>query len=439
MSKNFKNTTFINQDEPDLDMAWGEMRKTLDQKLPVKNDDLSRRLFIYFFRIAAVLLLILGTLLPGTIYNLKDNRQAKLPAQKRETINNSALNNQDQVISNTTFYDIGIKQVNKSGEDYHAALSFNNILSQKKTFSSLFLQNKRSNAKKEKYSLTSQLTEEEDNKINKHDDLLNFESDINYSIIKAEANFTKRGIIESEKMMIQLKSKLTLIDTLVKTSDAAKQDEQKKKKSLIGFELGAYYNIGGSLSAVYPIANMGIPISEKVFISLGVGLNSQVKINDLAPKEFTILNDTVNQTYFIVEQKNIRKAAYIDLPLLLNYKLNKHFTIGAGVQLSVLQSVDMKTEKQAFDFQANLSQHVSSNVFVTANAYTPYQAYAQDYTVMKTNGRFITGVSYQLKNVAIKFQYAKSFSPNYSLTDFNGNISEKRLSVFTIGLTYRIR
>ena len=439
MSKNFKNTTFIYQDEPDLDRAWNEMRKTLDQKLPVKKDNRSRRLFFYFYRIAAMLLLFLGALLLGTIYNFNDDRQAKHTAQKRETTNNSALINKDGVVSNTTLKDTGIKQLNGSGEVTQAADHNKNILSEKKPFSGFFLQNKRSNADKEKYFFTPQLSKEKDNKKNKHDDVLKFESDLNYSIITAEAIFPKKGIIEPEKMLSQLKSPFTLIDTSLKTSDAAKQDEQKKKKRLIGFEIGAYYNIGGSLSAVYPIATMGIPLSKKVFISLGAGLNSQVKIKDFAPKEFTVLNDTVNQTYFTVERKNVRKAAYIDLPVAINYKINNRFTVNAGIQLSVLQNVDIQTEEKAFDFQADLSQQVSSGVFTTASSYTPYQAYAEDYTLMKTNWRFIAGIGYQFKNAGVKFQYQQSFTPNYSLTDFNGVKSEKRLSVFTIGLTYRIR
>lgn len=439
MSENFKNTTFIYQDEPDLDKAWSEMRKTLDQKLPVKKDTRSRRRFFYYYRIAAMLLLSMGVFLLGTIYNFHDDRQAKHTAQKGENINRTALNNKDEVIGNTTLKDTEVKQLNESGEVIQAADYFKNILSEKKTFSSLFQQNKSSNANKDKYFVTPQLSEKKNNSKSKHGNPLVFENDVNYSIIKTEANFPKRGIIEPEKMLTQLKSPLTLIDTSLKTSDAAKKDEQKKRKRLFSFEIGAYYNIGGSLSAVYPIATMGIPLSKKVFISLGAGLNSQVKIKDFAPKEFTVLNDTVNQTYFTVERKNVRKAAYIDLPVSINYKINNRFTVNAGIQLSVLQNVDIQTEEKAFDFQADLSQQVSPIVFATTSAYTPYQTYAQDYTVLKTNWRFIAGIGYQFKNAGVKFQYQQSFTPNYSLTDFNGVKSEKRLSVFTVGLTYRIR
>lgn len=438
MSKNFKNTSFIYQDEPDLDKAWSEMRKTLDQKLPVKKDNRSRRRFFYYYRTAAMLLLFLGTLLPGTIYNLNDDRQAEHTAQKRETINNTALNNKGEDISNTTLKDTGIKQLNESGEVSQAALSFKNILGQKKTFSSLFLQNKNSKYNTVKYSKPRQLSEKKHNNKSKHGNPLVFESDVKYSIIKAEANFTESEIAEPEKMILPHKNPLTLKDSSIKTSEAAKNDEQKKEKKLIGFEIGAYYNIGGSLSAIYPIAAITIPVSKKAFLSLGVGLNSQVKINNFAPKEFTVLNDTVNQAYFTVEQKNIKKAVYIDLPVSINYKINNRITVNAGVQLSVLQNVDINAEKKTFDFQADLSQQVSSSVFTTASSYTLYQVYAQDYTLMKTNWRFIAGIGYQFKNAGIKFQYQQSFSPSYSLTDFNGTKSEKRLSVFTVGLTYRI-
>ena len=438
MKNNLRNPPFTFNDEPDLDRAWAEMRKTLDEKLPVKRNDRSRRMFFYYIRTAAMLLLLLGPLLIGNIYYFNDGKQSDFPI-KGETINSTALYSKDEVIGNTALKDTGLKHLNESGEISKSALPPQNIINEKKTFSSLFQQNKSSNADKDKYFVTPQLSEKKNNSKSKHSNPLVFENDVNYSIIKTEANFPKRGIIEPEKMLTQLKSPLTLIDTSLKTSDAAKKDVQKKRKRLFSFEIGAYYNIGGSLSAVYPIATMGIPLSKKVFISLGAGLNSQVKIKDFAPKEFTVLNDTVNQTYFTVERKNVRKAAYIDLPVAINYKINNRFTVNAGIQLSVLQNVDIQTEEKAFDFQADLSQQVSPIVFATTSAYTPYQTYAQDYTVLKTNWRFIAGIGYQFKNAGIKFQYQQSFTPNYSLTDFNGVKSEKRLSVFTIGLTYRIR
>jgi len=438
VNNNFKNPPFIYEDEPDLDSAWSEMRKTLDEKLPVKGNDRSRRRFFYYIRAAAVFLLFLGAMLIGNIYYFNDEKQAEL-SNKGEAKNITALHNKDEVIGNAALKDTGNKHLNESGDISKSALPTQNILHEKKTFGSFFLQNKSSNADKEEYSLTPQLSEKKDNRKSNYKNQLIFESDIKYSIVKAEANFTDSGITGPQKMLLPLRNAVTSNDTTIKTSETAKNDKQKKKKKLIGFEIGAYYNIGGSLSAIYPIAAITIPLSKKAFLSLGVGLNSQVKINGFAPREFVVLNDTVNQAYFTVEQKNIRKATYIDLPVLFNYKLNKYFTLGAGVQLSVLQNIDMKTEKKTFDFLSNLAQEISSTVFTSNSAYTTYQAYAQEYTVMKTNWRFIAGVGYQFKHAGIKFQYEKSFTSNYSLLDFNGDKSDKRLSVFTVGLTYRIR
>ena len=496
MSKNLNNLSLAFQDEPDLDRAWSEMRKTLDQKLPVKKDKHSRRRFFYFYRIAAMLLLFLGALLLGTIYYFDDERRAiptSLPnaiaegdlngnypnptlnnnsvstgkivdttvtaakiapgfittavkiavgeyaAEKKETINIKSLNNKGEDSSNTTLKETWIEQPNKSGQVSQKTLPLKDVLKEKEDFSKQFLQNKNGIEKTEKYFTTRQLGKEKNTSKSKRGNRLVLEGDLKYSIIKAEAIFTDSVMAESEKVILQHKNSLTLKDTSLNISEAAKNDEQKKKKKLIGFEIGAYYNVGGSLNAIYPIAALTIPVNKKAFLSLGVGLNSQVKINNFAPKEFTVLNDTVNQAYFTVGQKNIRKAVYIDLPVSINYKINNRITVNAGVQLSVLQHVDVDTEEKTFDFQANLSQQVSSSVNTPASSSTPYQVYAQDYTLMKTNWRFIAGIGYQFKNVGIKFQYQQSFTPNYSLTDFNGAKFEKRLSIFTVGLTYRIK
>lgn len=497
MSKNLNNLSSAFQDELDLDKAWSEMRKTLDQKLPIKEDKRSRRRFFYFYRIAAMFLLFLGALLLGTIYYFNDDRQlipTSLPpnritsgnlngtysnptlnnnsvstgkivdttvtaakiapgvittavkiavgeyaAEKKEIINIKSLNIKGGDNSNTTLKETGIEQPNKSGQVSQKTLPLKDLLKENEAFSKQFLQNKNGIEKTEKYSTTRQLGKEKNTSKSKRGNRLVLEGDLKYSIIKAEAIFTDSVMAESEKVILQHKNSLILKDTSLNISEAAKNDEQKKKKKLIGFEIGAYYNVGGSLNAIYPIAALTIPVNKKAFLSLGVGLNSQVKINDFAPKEFTVLNDTVNQAYFTVGQKNIRKAVYVDLPVSINYKINNRITVNAGVQLSVLQHVDVDTEEKTFDFQANLSQQVSSSVNTPASSSTPYQVYAQDYTLMKTNWRFIAGIGYQFKNVGIKFQYQQSFTPNYSLTDFNGAKFEKRLSIFTVGLTYRIK
>ena len=99
----------------------------------------------------------------------------------------------------------------------------------------------------------------------------------------------------------------------------------------------------------------------------------------------------------------------------------------------------LNAEVKAYDFQSDLLQQISTQLNPSSSSYTPNQAYAQQYRVMKANGRLIAGVAYQCKDVGIKFQLAKSFSNYYSVRDFNGTQSTKKLSSFTKGIKYRVR
>ncbi len=223
------------------------------------------------------------------------------------------------------------------------------------------------------------------------------------------------------------------------TPDERPMETQHHKKQRIALRIEAHYNLGANITSIHPKISLLIPLSKKAFLSAGMGLNSQLRIKGLNPKEFVVLNDTVNQVYFTMEETKIRKAVYMDLPISFNYNLNKKISIGAGIQISVLQHTDVQREKNTFDFQSNLSREIAISPATTGTIFTAYQRYANDYKVMKTNGRLIAAASYKFRDLGIQIQYAKSITPNYQISDFNGIKREKRLSVLTVGFNYHVR
>ena len=439
MKKNFDKPFSRFYDEPDVDSAWDSMRKVLDAQLPVERRDRSKRSIIYYITAAAMLLLLLAALVVDKTFYFNEHNYSEVPKNGGHV---------DNAVNKKIERKNGSIVLNEKGDTYMDEAGYIAIIpptitikpNKIKIVSGLILKRKNTYDFNQASHKTSPLSSMQNHSENYYGSDLVLENE-NDNLMLPPAKFrTEINVPVRENMLVQVIHALPLRDTLATIFHPATIDDRKKRQlKKIGFDIGLYHNVGSTYKAIYPMVAVTKSLSRKSFVSLGVGFNSQININNFAPKEFTVINDTTNQVYFTLKQKNISKAVYIDLPVAIYYNVNNRISVHAGVQLSVLQKVEMKSVQSTFDFQSNLSQQLSTRIFTSASSFTPNLVYAQDYTFLKTNGRFIAGVGYKLKDVGIKFQYAKSFSPNYNFTDFDGTQSLKKLSSFTIGINYRVR
>ncbi len=434
MNTDMNGQHLASREDPDVDSAWVHMRSILDEKMPVK-DKRSKRLIFYFYRVAAMLLLLLCVLVTGDMYLTKNISHLKKYEIKIDTINTSlsTTKNNDAHLSTVAY---------EEAEQQHQVLKNSSLKP--------ILQNTKAHQKKY-LSVTSGKNRNATYLASNPSPAIHNSVAVEYPISKQKENGvnisvdhdTSYGghfkITTAQTKQVSDTNDLAVKDSTVKNTGTANNDKIKKKKRVLGVEMGAYYNNSGSVLSIYPIAALTFPVQQKSFVSFGVGFNSQVNLHNFISREFTLLNDTANQVYFTLDQKKIKKVVYIDLPISFHYSLNSHFIVSAGVQLSVLQNVDIKTEKKIFDFQSDLIQEISPGAISTAGTFTPYPVYAQGYDFMQTNWRFITGLGYHFKNAAIKFIYQQSFNPNSRFTDFDGTRSERRFSIFTLGISCRIK
>lgn len=203
-----------------------------------------------------------------------------------------------------------------------------------------------------------------------------------------------------------------------------------------GVELGVYYNTGSKLSNIYPVARYHFPIGKKTSLSAGIALSSTVAPKDFVVKEFMVLNDTANQVYFNVRNTSVNKITYLDLPLQLHYTIDPHWSVSAGLQLSVLQQSNNRSQSQSFDFFSDPVDQVGQTALTMAG-YQPYHVYAQEYEIYKTNWRLLAGVSYHLGKVSINVQYQGSVTDSYSVRDFNGEKNGSRVGFVSVGAMYK--
>ena len=439
MKKNFDKPFSRFYDEPDVDSAWDSMRKVLDAQLPVERRDRSRRSIIYYITAAAMLLLLLAALVVNKTFYFNEHNYSEIPKNGGHidnAVNKRIERKNDPILLSKK----GNIDMNGAGNIATTLPTITNKPDKEKTVDMQILKHKNTYRYKEASHIISSLSSMQNQSENYYGSNSVLENENDNLILLPAKSRTEINVAVRENKLVPVIHALPLRDTLATIFHSATIDDRKKRQlKKIGFDIGLYHNVGSTYKAIYPMVAVTKSLSKKSFVSLGVGFNSQININNFAPKEFTVINDTTNQVYFTLVQKNISKAVYIDLPVAIYYNVNNRISVNAGVQLSVLQKVKIKSVQSTFDFQSDLSQLLPTRVYTSTSSYTPNTVYAQDYTFLKTNGRFIAGVGYKLKDIAIKFQYAKSFSPNYNFTDFDGTQSLKKLSSFTIGINYRVR
>ena len=422
------NIFFLYNEEPDLDKAWEDMRKRLNEKMPLKEDKQKRRSLIYYTKTTAIVFLLIISLTTNNYF-----RSSNVPMDAT-TFNTEKKKNshdfdelQKQPVKDDPFL------VNKEPGDYRLNYHKKNGLMQGNDA----VNNYYWNIHTAKNKITIPLRKN-DNYVNSQRGIAYLpETDIPELVVK-------KIIRDAGKLFTPAKIPVLSINTSLPDSSGLKSKNKRNRR--IGADVGLYYSIGAPLGSIHPVANLNFTIAKNSSVSAGIGLNSAISIQGFSPKEFVYLNDTVNAVQFTVAKNKIKTTTYIDVPFSFNYKINDRFIVNAGAQVSFLQTITQSREYKTYDFQADISSVVSDKISLSgipSAAGTvpliPLHTYAEGYEIKKANWRFIAGINYQCKGIGFKFQYQKSFTPNYNVYDFGGANSAKKVSVFMVGVYYRIR
>lgn len=128
----------------------------------------------------------------------------------------------------------------------------------------------------------------------------------------------------------------------------------------------ANYNpvMKGSGTDFYPAVSIGKSLSKKWSVQTGFAFASPVNVDNQHPSlSRSYRNYSINPAAQYSENNlSFDRLYYIDLPLTMQYHLGQKFSVGSGLQLSVLQRVI--GEKQRRDYDAN-------NVMVMAQPSNP--------------------------------------------------------------------
>ena len=140
--------------------------------------------------------------------------------------------------------------------------------------------------------------------------------------------------------------------------------------------------------------------------------------------------------YYNIKTTSIIKASYFDLPVTLNYSINKNWSVGSGLQLSRLYKVKIKEEKESFDYNntlysATVDQYSASPMIARA-------AFQKKLEIKKMEPRFILETNLQQGSFLFSAGFFYSLDKSIILNDGYNSSHQYRNEYFKLGIQYRI-
>ena len=187
---------------------------------------------------------------------------------------------------------------------------------------------------------------------------------------------------------------------------------------------------------VHPEISMIIPLNKKLSIHTGLSAFSTVHGKEVSAKEKEIVNNFNSNVYYNINTTTIIKASYFDLPITLHYAFNENWSVGSGLELAKLYKVNIKEEKQSFDYNNTLA---SATVSVYNSTPRAAAVFERKLEIKKFEPRFVIETNCRLKNFLISAGYHYGLGKTITLKDSYNSTHQYRNEYFKLGIQYRIK
>ncbi|HEY5392215.1 MAG TPA: outer membrane beta-barrel protein [Hanamia sp.] len=257
-----------------------------------------------------------------------------------------------------------------------------------------------------------------------------------------------------EKFNIEQKEKIIIpscyghIDTSVKferTNFLLRKNPNTFSKKIqifagAGMNISPAKNYAGAFNSnslnVHPEISIIIPVNKKLSIHTGLSAFSTVHGKEVSAKEKEIVNNFNSNVYYNINTTSIIKASYFDLPLTLHYALNEKWSIGSGLELAKLYKVNIKEEKQSYDYNNTLA---SATVSVYNSTPRAAAVFERKLEIKKFEPRFVIETNCHIKDFLISAGYHYGLGKTITLKDSYNSTHQYRNEYFKLGIQYRIK
>ncbi|MGN6195097.1 MAG: outer membrane beta-barrel protein [Ginsengibacter sp.] len=309
-----------------------------------------------------------------------------------------------------------------------------------KSENSIAAENKNDSNNISSYALTT------DQKISLHKKLIAKISEIEKENFMADWQLKRTLLLQkfsSERKSIAVPASDQPIDTSVNVQRVIYQLKLKEQKKIKVFA-GAGMNLSTGKSSfnlddvnLHPGMTIIIPISSKFTLHTGLSALSTIHGKEVSTREKELQNSFSPNIYYNINTTSIIKASYFDVPVTLHYSINKNWSVGSGLQLSKLYKVNIKEQKQSFDYNNTL--YAASVQQINATPARAAATFQKKLEVRKFETRFVAETNYQTGKFLLSAGYYYGLGKTISLKDAMNSDHQYRNVYFKFGVQYRIR
>lgn len=187
---------------------------------------------------------------------------------------------------------------------------------------------------------------------------------------------------------------------------------------------------------IHPAITVVIPFSKKLSLHTGLSAFSTIHGKEVTAREKEVVNNISSNVFYNIKTTSLIKASYFDLPVTLHYGINDSWTIGAGVQLSKLNKVSIREEKESYDYNNTLNSATVDRY--SASPMLAAAAFQKKLEIKKMEPRLIAETSLERGHFLFTAGYYYSLDKSIILKDSYNSSHQYRNEYFKLGIQYRI-
>jgi len=188
---------------------------------------------------------------------------------------------------------------------------------------------------------------------------------------------------------------------------------------------------------IHPLISVIFPLSEKLSLRTGLSAFSVIHGKQASAKEKELPNNFANPNiYYSINTITIIKASYFDIPFTFNYSLNTNWSTGAGVQLSKLYKVNIREEKESFNYSNTL--YATSIARYNATPMGARAAFQKKVEIKKLEPVLVAETNFHQGRFLFSAGYYYGLHKSILIKDNYNSVEHYRNQYFKLGIQFTI-
>ena len=270
-------------------------------------------------------------------------------------------------------------------------------------------------------------------------------------VFLADLQIRKSSLLK--KVLIQKNCKATIpasddkMDSVIrfeKTNSLQKKTETTTSKKIrifagAGMNISVEKNHSNSFLDnvnIHPGVTVIFPLNKHFSLHTGVWALSTIHGKEASAKEKELVNNISGAFYYDIKTTSIVKASYFDVPVTLNYSFNKKWSVGGGLQLSRLYKVNIREQKDSYDYNNTLFS--ASTLQYNSTPARAVAVFQKKVDIKKLESRLVAEANFETQRFLFSAGYYYGLGKTILVHDSYNSSQQYRNEYFKLGIQYRL-